>query len=104
MVKKDIGNPRDWVEFEYSGTKLRTRRERTILADSIIGKIFFRDKALGAHDVIKADCEVYDMDIKEWREVHDSDLEKIGRKDGKDLFDEISELRKKEKDFHKTKS
>lgn len=101
---EDIGNPRDWVEFEVGNTKFRTRRERTLLADSKIEKVFFKDKALGAHDIIKIDCEIFDLESKQWRKVEDSDSENIGRFEGRKLLEKINKLRTAEKDFHKAKS
>jgi len=95
-------NPRDWVEIEVAGLRFRTRRERTLLADSIIEKVFSKGQGLGASDIIKADCEIFDMGSKEWRPVLDSDLEKIGRYEGREiLYNKIIELRKAEKDFRK---
>ncbi len=92
-----------FIEMEVAGMTFRTRRERTLLAECQLEKIFFRDGSIGAHDMIKVDCEIFDRKNQEWIAVTDKDLEGISRSEGKEkLTDVLTELRKKEKDFQKT--
>jgi len=92
-----------FIEVSVANITFRIRKERTLLADSIIEKIFSRDGTIGAHEVIKADCQIFDRENKKWRIVTDEDLENIPRMEGREkLVAKILELRKVEMDFQKS--
>ena len=91
-----------FIEVSVANITFRIRKERTLLADSIIEKIYSRDGTIGAHEVIKADCQIFDRENKKWRIVTDEDLENIPRMEGREkLVAKILELRKVEMDFQK---
>ena len=95
---------KDFEEVTVSGFTFRIRRERSLLADSIIEKIYSKDGTIGAHEVIKVDCEIFDREKKTWREIVDKDLDKIPRAEGREvLLAKILELRKSELDFQKAR-
>jgi len=88
-----------WEEVNIGDKALRIRKQRSLLADSIISKIGLKDGSIGKHDIIKADGEIYDGDLKQWRKITDLDLDNISNKDGEVIVDKIIELREGEKDF-----
>ena len=53
-----------WEEVNIGDKALRIRKQRSLLADSIISKIGLKDGSIGKHDIIKADGEIYDRDLK----------------------------------------
>src|SRR3990167_9889539 len=91
----------EWIEINVGELRFRTPKERTFLAKAVIEKTFYRDGAIGAHDIVKADCQLYDRKSKTWIQVTDADLELIGGYEGTDiLMAKVMELRKAEQDFH----
>ena len=68
----------EWIEINVGELRFRTPKERTFLAKAVIEKTFYRDGAIGAHDIVKADCQLYDRKSKTWIQVTDADLELIG--------------------------
>lgn len=92
----------EYEEIQIEGLTFRIRKNRSLLADSIIEKTFIRDKSIGAHDIIKVDCEIFNRETKAWRKVIDNDLDNVTRQAGRKLIEKITELRKSEKDFPET--
>jgi len=91
-----------WEEVNIGDKTFRIRKQRSLLADSIIQKIAFKEGSIGKHDVIKADCEIFELSLKQWRKIIDDDLDNISNQEGELLTDKLLELRDAERDFQKT--
>jgi len=93
----------EFEEIECSGQALRIRKKRSLLGQSMIERVFNKDGTFGVHDVIKADCEIFDRETRQWKKLSDEDCDKLdGKESYEKIYKRIVELRKSEKDFQKT--
>jgi len=91
----------EFIEQECSGQSFRIMKERSLLGQGILEKIWTREGTIGVHDVIKVDYEIFDREKRQWRKITNEDLDSIPSSKGIEIYNKIMELRKVEKDFQK---
>lgn len=89
----------EYEEHRIAGILFRIPKERSILQEGKLEKIYQKDKSIGVHEVIMIDCEIQDKETKIWRAVTEIDLRFISRTDGIELNNIITRIRQSERDF-----